>query len=131
MGNKRLILRGLAAAALLSGSLALVGCSRPTPAPGQQTPAPAGQEEGYPAGDEGAVIPPGPQPGEPGYPPPNPLNPTVEDPYPGQTATAAAAGNADEAGDESTAEAGGDATNEATDEAGGETTDEATATPTP
>lgn len=120
MGNSLWIMRGLAATMLLSGTLTLVACSRPTPSPDQQVPPPAGQEEGYPSGGEEVVVTPGPKPGEPGYPPPNPLNPPVEDPYPGQTATAGAP-----------SESGGDATVEATEEAGGGAAGEATATPTP
>jgi hypothetical protein len=89
MGNPQLLLRAAAAAVLVTGALALAGCSRPTPSPGQATAAPQGQPPaaGYPS----SVPATGPKPGEPGYPPPNPMNPTPEDPYPGKTATAAAA----------------------------------------
>ena len=44
---------------------------------------------GYPSGAPELVFTPGPQPGDPGYPPPK--TPTF-DPYPGKTETAAAGG---------------------------------------
>ena len=78
------------ACTLLTGTLFLAGCSRPTPGPGQQTPAPADQPAGYPAGgDETGSGTAAPGPGDEGYPPPKP---TEFDPYPGKTQTAAAGG---------------------------------------
>lgn len=84
-------LRAILAGTLFVGSLTLAGCSRPTPGPGQQTPAPTELPAGYPAGgDTGSSGTPAPQPGEAGYPPPKP---TDYDPYPGKTQTAAAGGS--------------------------------------
>lgn len=79
------------ACTLLTGGLLLAGCSRPTPAPGQQMPTATGQPPGYPSGgDELGSGTAAPGPGDEGYPPPRP---TVYDPYPGKTQTAAAGGS--------------------------------------
>jgi hypothetical protein len=88
--------RALFAALLLTGPVVLIGCSRPTAAPGQQLPTqPGGRPAGYPSGSapESAGTP-LPGPGTAGYPPPRTAEPTVEDPYPGKTQTAEAGGGA-------------------------------------
>jgi len=84
MGNRQLILRGLAAVVLLSGSLALVGCSRPTPGPDQQTPAPPGADEGYPDRGLDEAGTPGPSRVSQATPPTElPSNPTYDGTLPG------------------------------------------------
>jgi len=86
-------------ALLVAGGLVVAGCSRPTPSAGQATAAPgAPPEGGYPTAEAPVVEPTeGPKEGEPGYPPPNPLDQPTEDPYPGKTETAAAGGARSEA----------------------------------
>ena len=83
-------LPAILACTLFTGTLVLAGCSRPTPAPGQQMPTNTGQPAGYPAGGDSGSGTAAPGPGDEGYPPPKP---TDYDPYPGKTQTAAAGGS--------------------------------------